>query len=155
VKQQLLVFYNINIPEAIVNNNIERRAVLERVKNLLIRDFRRENVVYQICASYYLKHIDTNEEIIWTGSFFAKNNNPSRLLGFQVFDVTHFVDICFNATENVDEKFRNNNFDTKWQYDRLISVIINIQGQVFGNDPIIRKRNLQLNARRHTTFFLP
>ena len=74
VKQQLLVFYNINIPEAIVNNNIERRTVFERVKNLLINDFRGSNVVYQICASYYLKHIDTNEKIVWSGSFFAKNN---------------------------------------------------------------------------------
>ncbi len=154
-EEQLMIFYNVNIPETIVNNNIERRTVFERVKNLLINDFRGSNVVYQICASYYLKHIDTDEKIVWSGSFFAKNNNPSRLLNFQVFDSAQFVDICFIDTENVDEKLRNNNFDTKWQYDRLISVIVNIQAQVLGNHYVVRKRNLRLNARRHITFPLP
>ena len=152
---QFMIIYNVNIPAEIVNNDIERQAVLERVKNLLVHDFRGENVVYQICAAYYLKHIDTNEEIVWSGSFFAKNNNPSRLLGFQVFDATEFVDICYDATENVDEKLRNNNFDTKWQYDRLISVIVNIQAEVPADHYIIRNRNLRFNARRHFTFSLP
>ena len=154
-RDELMVFYNVNIPAAIIINNQEKRAVLERVKNLLIRDFDQADIVYQICASYFLRHTETNQEIIWTGSFFARNNNPSRLLSFQVFDPNQFVDICFEATENVDDKLRYNNFDTKWKYDRLISVIINIQAEVSRDHPVLRKRNLQYDERRHTTFSLP
>ena len=101
-RDQVMVFYNVNIPATIINNDQEKRAVLERVKNLLIRDFGEEDVVYQICASYFLRHIETNQEIIWTGSFFARNNNPSRLLSFQVFNVNEFVNICF---ENVHSNY--------------------------------------------------
>ena len=117
--------------------------------------FEEKEVVYQICASYFLRHTETNQEIIWTGSFFARNNNPSRLLSFQVFNVNEFVDICFEATDNVDEKLRSTNFDTKWKYDRLISVIINIQAEVSRYHPILRERNLRYDKRVQTTFSLP
>ena len=61
-RDELMVFYNVNIPAAIIINNQEKRAVLERVKNLLIRDFDQANIVYQICASYFLRHTETNQE---------------------------------------------------------------------------------------------
>ena len=65
------------------------------------------------------------------------------------------VDICFEATDNVDEKLRSTNFDTKWKYDRLISVIINIQAEVSRHNPILKKRNLRYDKRNQTTFSLP
>ena len=74
-----LVLYNVNIPAIIVYNSEELLLVLERIKNLILRDFEGEYVEFQITASLYLKHTETGQERIWTGTFFGKENSLDHI----------------------------------------------------------------------------
>ena len=150
-----LVLYNINIPPVIVYNNENLIAVLERIKNLILCDFEGEYVEFQLTANFNFKHTKTNKEKSWTGSYNEEDDCLDYLLHFQAFNSENFVKTCFKATNHIEDKFIDNNFDRKWKYDQLISIIINFESEVSQNHPIVIDRKLQTGGRKPNIFLLP
>ena len=145
-----LLVYNINIPQLYLQDRGELTVVLERIKNVLIQDFLNFSILYQISASYILKHSETDQSKTWTGSFFARNNTLGVIADFQQFDSTTFVQNSLLQLINIDDKLRSNGFNTKWKFNQLLSIIYNIQCKVPSRNAIVINRN----HREHRTFSL-
>jgi len=143
-----LIIYNINIPQFYLDDRGELTQVLNRIKQLLIQDFGTLNVLYQISASYILRHSESGETKTWTGSFFARNNTLGVIADFQQFNAATFVIQSLNQLVNVEQKLRANGFDTKWKFDQLLSVIFNVQCRKQTNNAVDRRH------RDHRTFSL-
>ena len=143
-----IIFYNINIPQLYTQDRGELTNVLERIKIVLQRDFGNLSIVYQISASYILKHTESGQTKTWTGSFYAKNHELGIIADFQQLDPTTFVRHSLDQLVNIDEKLRSNGFNTKWIFSQLLSVIFNIQCKVPSSHPIIVNRR----HRQHQTF---
>ena len=141
-----LIIYNINIPQLYLDDRGELSNVLDRIKQLLMQDFATLSVLYQISASYILKHSESGETRTWTGSFFARNNTLGVVANFQQFNAQNFVIQSLNQLVNVEEKLRSNGLDTKWKFDQLLSIIYNVQCKVPSNSANFRRH------RDHTTF---
>lgn len=140
-----VVIYNINIPQDYLTDRNELRNVLDRIQLLLVRDFANLSVLYQISASYILKHGNTGETRTWTGSFFARNNVLGVVAGFQQFRPDTFVTNSLTQLINVEQKLLANGFDTDWKFDELLSIIFNIQCKMPANTT---------TNRQHRTFAL-
>jgi hypothetical protein len=82
------------------------------------------------------------------GSFYAGLHNPAVLQDFQLFDRRSFVNIVHNLLETVDEQLLYNGRDTKWEFDSLQSIIINVQSTVVERHRVIRQRRLEQGRRR-------
>jgi hypothetical protein len=143
-----LIVYNINIPQFYLNDRGELSNVLDRIKERLQQDFENLTSLYQISASYILKHSESGEIRTWTGSFFARNNALGVIADFQEFNDATFVRQCLQQLSNVEEKLRANGFDTKWKFDTLLSVIFNIQCKVAPNHRLA----CNTRHREHKTF---
>jgi hypothetical protein len=64
-----VVIYNVTIPAIVIDDYVQSQQVLTREQALIIEDFGQDHhVLYQITASYYLKHSATQRERLWTGS---------------------------------------------------------------------------------------
>jgi len=155
-KKKVLIIYNINIPVHVLSQIEELDNVLERIKNLLSNEFYENTVVFQITASYLLKHTVTGATKVWTGSFFVKNNTLAKLSPFLLFDKDSFKRKSLIEIKDLSNKLKLQNVDTKWRFEKLESVIINIQCKVNTNHHIIKYRNLCNGLKRnHKVFFLP
>jgi hypothetical protein len=155
-----LVLCNITVPAFMVYNRESRREALQNIRNLIDRDFGRENrVVYQLSGSYTLRHTRlANITRHWTGSFFAHLNSPAQITDFHTFHVENFIQIADAAMQDVDTKLTYTlAIDTEWAFDSLTSVIINIQAKVDPRDPLLRRRNLisATSKKNHVTFLVP
>ena len=149
-----LVIYNINLPQHLLTSQDTLVPALERIKNLIEKDFEHLPVVYQVTASYILTHIETGQSKIWTGSFFAKNNSAALLSNFQNFYANTFVATSLVDLENINIKLRWNGIDTKWEFEQLLSVIFNVQCTVPSTFGWLR-RNVQTTNQVYKTFAVP
>jgi|688.fasta_scaffold05428_20 hypothetical protein len=156
-KNYFVIQYNINIPAAVVNNPIGRLEALERARVLIESDFGlNETVDYQITGTYELKNVDTNMVREWVGNFYAGLNNPSIIQDFQLFEGFSFVNTVWPLLENVGAKLLFNGRDSKWKFERLQSIILNVQSTVYENHPLLQKRKLLQGKRKfHRSFDLP
>jgi hypothetical protein len=164
-RNQYLVVENINIPERYVYNLIEYEAVLNRIKNFLTVKFSRPNLLpvhFQLTAVYNLVHTVTNAVRVWTGSFFPRGNSIASLTTFVAFEPETFVNFVQRQTtrEFIENKLKANNQDSNWEFDSLISVIVNSQANVPLNCSLLTERELTTlqNGRRkriHRSFVLP
>jgi hypothetical protein len=145
-----LIVYNINIPENYLQDRIELSDVLQRISNLIVQSFQNLSVLYQISASYILKHSVTGVTRTWTGSFFARNNELGVIADFQQFTERTFVTNSLLQLTNVKRKLQTNGLDTNWTVDRVLSVIFNIQCKVLSTHPLAGNKR----HRQHTTFAL-
>ena len=145
-----LIIYNFNIPETVVYNQDELIVTLQRIGKLITEDFIHKRVLYQIIASYILKHQVTGETRTWTRSFFVKNNSLAQVSDFLVFDNNTFVRTSLIEIGDIENKLNLDN-DTKWRFDRLLSVIFNTQCAVFIGEDVLQRRFLN-QARQHKTF---
>ena len=143
-----LIVYNINIPQLYLNDRGELSDVLDRIKQRLIEDFGNLSSLYQISASYILKHSESGEIRTWTGSFFARNNVLGVIADFEQFSDATFVRQSLQQLTNAEEKLLANGFDTKWKFDTLLSVIFNIQCKVPSNHRLAYNKR----HREHRTF---
>ena len=150
----ILMIYNINIPEQTVQNRNMLLTSLQQVADLISNDFQFKRVVYQITASYLLEHIETGQTRTWTGSFFVKNNTLAQVSDFTVFDRNNFVRTSTNDINNIENKLLLRNVNTKWRFNRLLSVIFNVQCAVDSREPILNTRELK-EPRKHKTFSFP
>ena len=153
-----ILIYNFNLPAQYVDNPDLRRDVLRRVDAVVGADFRGVSANYMITASYNLLNVHTGAQHVWTGSFFLRGNAPSTISSFQPFTADFQVN-AFQSLQNVETKLTWLGVETAWVFDRLESVIVNVQASVRENDPILNVRRLDqrgtVGDRRHETFFLP
>lgn len=153
-----IVIYNVNIPFDSLNSVPSSIAILERVKRLVANDFTNVNVSFQLTASYMLHHRATNEQRIWTGSFYPKGNLPASLTAFKRFNVNNFVQFSLDSLDNVENALLNwpNRDDTSWVFTQIISVIFNVQSVVPIDHAVISKFPRRNHGKkRQIVFALP
>ena len=151
-----LIIYNINVPfEYLEERETTTRAILVRIKQLLVRDFNQHQPVYQITASYNLVHSISGEFRVWTGSFSVRDNTPAQITGFLPFDPDTFVDESLEDLEDFEEKLvRAPDLSSNWVLNSINSIIFNVQCIVDRESPVLS--NFPRDGRRsHKTFALP
>ncbi len=156
-KDHFVIQYNINIPAEVVQDPIRRLDALERARNLIESDFGLDETIdYQITGTYELRNVDTNVVRTWVGSFYAGINNPSIIQDFQLFDGNSFVNTVWPTLENVNTQLLFNGRDSKWKFDRLQSIILNVQCTVDKTHRILSNRGLtRANKKFRKRFELP
>jgi len=153
-KDFYLVEYNINIPAFAVHDPGSRRDALERIRVLLETDFNPTDVIdFQITGTYVLRNTENQDTREWVGSFYAGLHNPAIIQEFQVFDSQSFVNSVFLLLENVDEILLYNGRDTKWEFESLQSVILNVQSTVYKTHRVLSDRNMRGRRRKFRQTF--
>lgn len=154
---QYVVIYNINLPRDIVRDPTQRLDALQRVRALLISDFSGvNNLSFQITGTYTLRHSETNEVKDWVGSFSTQINNPSVISQFQLFNRQTFVNTVFQILNTAEAQLLYNGRNSKWKFEELQSIIINVNCNVDGKHPVLKKRRLvRRKIRFRNTFALP
>ena len=152
---KFLILYNVNVPYEYLEQEDVTRGVLERIKDLLVRDFEHYPVAYQITASYVVVHSTTQESRVWTDSFRAKDNAPAQLSGFKESEPVNFVNESLDHLEDFEARLvRRPDFSSKWVLVSVISVIFNVQSIVDQNSRTIHNF-LRDGRRAQRTFPLP
>ena len=153
---QYIVRYNVNLPAGIVYDIEEREEALQKVKTLLLQDFLvTDTVEYQITGTYVLKNKENGDTREWVGSFdITENSNPSVLADFQTFKSEDFVQISSEILHNADVQFTENGKDSKWVFDSLQSIIINVSVIVDSRHSVLEKRKLKRRKQFRNTFNL-
>lgn len=156
-KDHFVVQYNINIPAVVVQDPAARLDALERTRNLIENDFNNTDLVdYQITGTYELRNVDTNLVREWVGNFYAGLNNPAVIQDFQLFESNSFINTVWPLLDNVNAQLLFNGRDSKWKFERLQSIIINVQCTVFKNHRVLQNRQLTRGNRRfRRNFILP
>ena len=111
-------------------------------------------------ASYELKHEETGAERHWSGSFMPGGNTLNNLGEFRLFGPNFETEVKYLADiDRATERLRFVGLDTKWKFESLTSIVINVQALVIRNHPTLHNRDLLHHARRfhrsHITFPLP
>ena len=152
-----IVIYNVNLPMRLFATDATSTAALERVKNLLERDFANAEATFQFTASYLLFHPATRQFRTWTGSFYPRGNAPAMLSTFQTFRPNTFVQFGLDSVVDVEDGLRNwAREDTGWVFHEIISVIVNVQTLVSQTHPLVSKfPNSTHGQKRHIVFALP
>lgn len=141
---------NINIPQSELIN-IDN--VLERVKHLVLTDYINiDPVLFQVCATYQLRNVETNELRQWTGSFNPRGNQANTLCPFQRFN-SQFKNIAKASCseENILRKLRFYHTTTDWVFERLTSIIISFQSEIAFSHPTLLRRNLAISRHGKRT----
>lgn len=149
---------NINIPISEFQN---LDNVVERVRNFILTDYISvETVLFQVCATYQLKHVETGEIRQWTGSFNPKGNQLNTLCNFQLFSPqfkTQVINAC--SDENIQRKLNFYHVETSWVFYQTTSIIISVQSVVNLHHPTILRKSLFSRHHGHKgtiqTFYLP
>jgi hypothetical protein len=154
--RSLIVFFNINIPLRIVQDS---QATLYNTC-LQIEHFINDNfnatdaVYYQVTATYYIINKHTGEGRLWGGSFSPRANSVAQLSPFQKYIQNNtFATVVVGASTNVEEKLQWVGKDTNWEFDRLESIIVNVQSSVNNDHETIERHRLLDN--KHIAFELP
>jgi hypothetical protein len=151
-----LIIYNINVPyQYLDERETTTRNILERIKALLMRDFRDKDSVYQITASYNLLNSVSGEFRVWTGSFSVRDNTPAQITGFLPFDPDTFVTDSLENLEDFEEKLvRAPELSSNWELNSINSVIFNVQC-IVDSDNLVLNLFPRNGRRAHRTFALP
>lgn len=151
---------NINIPERYID---EVRPVLERIYAFVSRDYHGiEDIQYQLSATYTLKNKFDGELRLWSGSFVPQHidSDLSRIDTFHLFG-PNFVDRLEQVCDrhSITVKLLLHNVDTKWEFDSLTGLVINVQARVPRGFETLVIRDLNSvrhgHSKRHVTFPLP
>jgi hypothetical protein len=154
-KYYFIIIYNVNIPMEIIASLEQTVPVLERVRDLLVRDFPSSEVGYQITASYNLVHTVTGARRVWTGSFSVRYNAPAQVSGFEEFDSETFVATSIDLIADVEHSLnRPDAVASNWKVESIISIIFNCQSKVDKFSPVLRSFPRH-GERAYRTFPLP
>jgi hypothetical protein len=127
---------------------------LEGVRVLLETNFNAtDQVEYQITRTYIMCNTENNDTQERMGSFYAGLRNPAITQDFQLFNRQLFVNRVHILLENVNEQLLYNGRDTKWEFESLQSVVINVQSTIFRTHQILRDQNLQGRIRKFRQTF--
>jgi hypothetical protein len=154
-REFFLAIYNINLPFRLFDTPNSTVNVLERVKNLLMRDFVDLRATFQFTASYLLLHRVTGEQRIWTGSFYPRGNARTYLSAFKRFQSDTFVQFGLDSLQNVEYTLLNwpNRGDTSWVFNQVLSIIVNVQSLVPAQHFLINKFPRRNNGRKSQIVF--
>ena len=151
-QNSFLILYNVNVPSRLIFG--DPANVAEQVKRFLDVEFPPPCTIYfQLTATYYIVNKQTGFERLWSGSFSPRQNLAARLLPFQNYDNASFVNKFVNACDNVQEKLTWFGRETVWEFDRLESVIVNVQTTAQHGHPALAGHNLR--KQKFVTFQLP
>ena len=151
-----LMIYNVNVPKHILDNQVQKTRVFERVKNLLRRDFGGTHLRIQVTASYILVNRETGDKRRWVGSFWPGGNQVAIVRDFQDFQPATFVTDSLEDSTNLEAKLTWFGASTVWAFHSIVSLIFNCQAPVPHNFEAIKRRSLHPNgnSRAHVTFNL-
>jgi hypothetical protein len=147
----ILVCLNFNIPEDKQADPGQFRDLLSDISEFLTVNFLPDNQVsFQVTASYYLKNRNTDEERLWTGSFFPGNRVSLSGPYFQIFNPQTFPRKLqqYTLPGNVLQNLEWNHLETQWTFLGIASFIVNCQVAVEDNDEFLRTFDLHSNRRR-------
>ena len=151
VNEPILVCLNFNIPEDKQADPGQFQDLLSDISDFLTLHFLPQNqVTFQVTASYYLKNRNTEEERLWTGSFFPGNRASLSGPYFQVFSPQTFSAKLqqYTLPQNVLQNLVWNHLDTEWNFLGIASFIVNCQVSVTNNHEFLRTFDLHSNRRR-------
>ena len=161
------VVLNFNIPVSVVEENIPQPfdEVLNNIAECIKNNFDGgAEVLFQVTASYYLVHVETEDRRLWTGSFYPGGNHSASLSGviFQAFNNSpSFVQRIkeFSLPQNIAAYLKWGGEESKWTFDSLASIITSVQVQLPPDHEFLRANDLLINRarhqRRHITKFYP
>ena len=151
---------NINIPVEYLN---QLETIFQRVYNFIKKEYHSCPVVqYQVTSSYELRNTVDNSIRQWAGSFSPRNNLPGSLTPFEYFDDSFIQHLATVTDLNfIHQKLKFTNATTDYVFERLTSIIINVQSSVGPHFTTLLRRNLVYNknggrhSRHHITIPLP
>ena len=149
--RRYLVCLNFNIPEDKQADPALFQDLLSDISDFLTLNFLpHHQVTFQVTAAYYLKNRNTNEERLWTGSFFPGNRVSLSGPYFQIFDPQTFSRKLqqYTLPLNVLQNLTGNHLDTEWAFQGIASFIVNCQVAVTENHEFLRTFDLRSNRRR-------
>ena len=158
-----ILISNINIPQNYLDN---LQPILERVRQFIQNEYYiGASIEYQFTATYTLRHTETGELRHWVGSFFPSGNNRASLSNFRQFGFD-FIPHALNCLQrqNIINNLQWQGLNSKWVFDRLESIIVNVQAIVPIHYHVLRHRQLlgganaaaqRRHRRNHVTFHLP
>lgn len=163
-RQNYLIIININYSFLIVSDAELFRQALAKTSVYIVDMFGRSFPIhYQVNASYYLRHLETNDIRLFTGSFFLSGNRHASLSGplFLNFDPASFIDSVLEVA-NIDrakDTLTWTDSTSNWTFDSLHSVIISFQIARSKDHPFLHMHNLiaprhSRRRRRHVVFIL-
>ena len=153
---ECIVIYNINVPYESFATRQQSIRILQRVRNVVQRDFSGIPASFQITASYLLVNEANGQHRIWTGSFYAHGNAPGMLSQFKRFDPNTFIQFSLNCLEDIEDTLYHwpRAQGTEWKFDHVISIIFNVQCKTQLRAPVTAKFRSR-DRRNAITFALP
>ena len=146
-----LLCLNFNIPHQKQADPAQFQTLLSDISEFLTRNFLPDNqVTFQVTAAYYLKNRNTEEERLWTGSFFPGNRVSLSGPYFQIFNPQNFSQKLrdYTSQRSVQQNLVWNHLPTEWNFLSVASFIVNCQVTVDQNHEFPRAYNLHANRRR-------
>lgn len=132
-----LVVANANLPLNIIRDNRELQGALQRLSDFLQNTFSNDSVSFQVNASYYIRHTETDDVKFFAGSFLPQDNVDVSLSGEQFI---RFRADTFTQTVSryCNEDFARDKLTWKdkasnWEFHSLNSIIISCQVTVSNN----------------------
>lgn len=163
-RQNYLIIINVTYPLHIVTDEAAFRIGLIKTANYLTTTFgQTPSIRYQVNASFYLRHRESNDLRLFTGSFFLQGNKYLSLSGpvFINFDATTFPDSVLR-TANLDHAktiLTWNDSDSIWAFHNIHAIIVSFQLSKAKDHPFLMLHHLHAprrsqRRRRHVTFNL-
>lgn len=148
---------NINVPVAYLN---QKQDIFARIYNFIQSEYVGcARVQYQVTSTYELRNTVDGSIRQWTGSFSPRNNLQGSLTPFEYFDDSFIGNVAAATDVNsVLQKLKFTNATTTYVFERLTSIIINVQAVVPTHFATLTRRNLVNNGRHsrsHNTIELP
>lgn len=163
-QNQYLVLINFTIDVQYLQTHQSAVYCSQLIQNYLLEQFQQEVMIgVQICASYLLSHTETNQQRTFTGSFNNTSNMSNVLSGDQFFPFRianwqqQFLGYCeLERASNILN--HSTEVNTKWQFDSLLTIIVNCQLLLPTHHPFIQTHGLNVaqngHRRRQITLFL-
>jgi len=146
-----LLVLNLNIPQHVVQEEQRFNEILRGAANFFQAHFARDELVFQVNASYTLWNRSTGQVRLWTGSFFPGANCPLSLSGpvFVTFERDAFpAAVKYCSSENrISDTYEIGIEDSKWSFLALKSIIVNFQTRVSSGHPFLLHYGMQNPSR--------
>ena len=144
-----LLMLNFNFPITHVNDRPRFERLLDVTNQYLTDMFRGSTLKYKINASYHLRHSETGDVRLFTGSFFMDRIKIDKTLSlsgseFLTYDVQTFKQNVINCTNerHIRSVLLWTDLSSKWVFDSVVSIIINVQATVSHTIRFVQLHNL-------------
>jgi len=162
LNHNFILITNFNIPAHLLHR-LEEENIVRRIRAFIIQDYTGiPDVLYQVAATYTLRDVETGATRQWTGSFLPNGNYQSALSRFETFGPRFYNTVITLSNPAVaSRRLTFVGIDTRWQFHRLTSIVINVQAIVPPAQPVLARRNLtggghgRGRQRAHASFLLP